>query len=110
LSLTKELSHFASSKVQAKAKFGKLKRLKRDKSAAKLKWGGQYRASLHVYRLFAHGGQCDPRARDSCDECKRWPAVVAIVAARGSQRIESTVMDCRCNEAVESVSDPTSVG
>ena len=63
-----------------------------------------------VYRLFAHGGRCDPRARDSCDECERSPAVVGNVAARGSQRIESTVMDRRYNEAVESVSGPTSVG
>jgi hypothetical protein len=31
-------------------------------------------------------------------------------AARGSQRIESTVMDRRYNEAVESVSGPASVG
>jgi hypothetical protein len=31
------LSHFASSKVPAQAKFGTLERLKRDKSAAKLK-------------------------------------------------------------------------
>jgi hypothetical protein len=36
-SFAKQLSHFASSKVLAQAKFGTMERLKRDKSAAKLK-------------------------------------------------------------------------
>jgi hypothetical protein len=43
------LSHFASSKVPAQAKFGTLERLKRDKSAAKLKKPGR---AMHFHQSF----------------------------------------------------------